>query len=105
MLSFVLEYARASLRLMRARPLRSILSITGIFAGVFSVIVILSIQQAERREIEELYEVKGARLVLALPSFDPATARAGRLRNQEVARLLENPLVQSVLPRIQRESV
>jgi putative ABC transport system permease protein len=97
------EYAASSVRLMRARPLRTALSIAGIFVGVFAVLIILAIQEGERRQVESLYRVAGAQVVVALPSFDESTGRSGQLKPDDVERLREHPTVTSVLPRFRTE--
>jgi putative ABC transport system permease protein len=100
----LLEYALSAFRLMRVKLLRASLSIAGIYVGVFAVLAILSIQEGERRQIEDLYEVKGAQLLLALPSFDASTSRSGKLRQEEASRLREVAGVQTVLPRLTLQS-
>ena len=95
-----LNHLRTTLRMLAARRLRSALAMVGIFAGILAVVLIMSIHEGTRQQVEVLYKTNQAHVFLVLPRFEESQGRAGTL-DSNVARLLANdPYMQTCYPRI-----
>jgi len=90
------RYLDVSWLRMRARPVRASLSLLGIFIGVLSLVLILSIRNGIQRQMSELYRTSGARVLLVYPGFDPVTKRIGNITPQDLTFLKELPGILSV---------
>ena len=53
------DYLKISFLMMRARPVRAALSLLGIFIGVLALVIILSIREGIRRQLDDLYRTEG----------------------------------------------
>ena len=69
-----LDYLKVSFLMMRSKPVRSVLSLLGIYIGVMALVIILSIREGVQRQIEGLYRTSGARVVFVHPGFDPGSS-------------------------------
>lgn len=98
-----LDYLKISFLMMRSKPVRSFLSLLGVFIGVMALVIILSIREGIRRQIEDLYRTKGAQIVFVHPGFDQATRQIGRLTQEHLTQLRETPGVLSAAPRFNTE--
>ena len=94
-----LEYLNVSLLMMRSKPVRSILSLLGIYIGVLSLVIILAIREGVRQQIEGLYKTHGARVIFIHPGFDQVAKKIGRLTLADVERLETVPGILSVMAR------
>jgi len=83
--------------MLRARPVRSVLSLLGIYIGVLALIVILAIHEGTRQLLENLYSTQGARVVLVFPGFDRDTKSVGRIEPEDAKRLSSVPGIDSAL--------
>lgn len=90
---------RVAFLMMRAKPVRTLLSLLGIFLGVLALTIILAIQEGLRRQLADLYGTDGARVIVVYPGYDTANKRVGKLRMEDLALLRRIPGVISVLPR------
>lgn len=99
----LLDYVNVSLLMMRSKPVRSALSLLGIFIGVLSLVIILAIREGVRRQIEGLFQTRGARVVFIQPGYDPVARRVGRLSMDDVRALQGVTGVTSVMPRALRD--
>ncbi len=98
-----MNYSRVALSMMRAKPVRSTLSLLGVFIGVLSLVIILSLHEGARRSMDDLYRTEGVQVFLVMPSYDEATMRIGTLLPEDLKRLARSPMVVSVLPRLNAE--
>src|SRR5260370_25203614 len=98
------EYLKVCLLIMRARPVRSVLSLLGIYIGVLALVIILSIREGVRRQIEKQYKTSGAQVVFVHPGFDPAARQVGHLTSDDVERLRRGPGGPAVSSRVPRET-
>lgn len=98
-----LDYLKVALWMMRAKPVRAVLSLLGIFIGVLALVVILAIHEGARHSIDELYRTEGVRVFIVMPSFDEATMKMGNLTLDDATRLAQSPDILSVLPRLVSE--
>lgn len=98
-----IEYAKVSFLMMRAKPVRSLLSLLGIFIGVLALVVILTIRAGMRRQLTEAYQLKGVRVVFVHPGFDPVSKRLGRIGPEDIARLRRVQGIKAVWPRLSTE--
>jgi putative ABC transport system permease protein len=99
----ILDYLRVSFLMMRSKPVRSVLSLLGIYIGVLALVIILAIREGVSRQIEGLFRTSGAHVVFVHPGFDPVSKQIGRLTTDQVTSLRETPGVLSVLPRLTGE--
>jgi putative ABC transport system permease protein len=91
---------RIAVAMLRARPLRSALSLLGIYLGMLALIVILAIHAGTLRRIEELFRTEGAQIVLVQPGYDEALGKIGRVTSELAFRVRNSPRVQSVMLRL-----
>src|SRR6185437_16048672 len=89
--------------MMRAKPVRSALSLLGIYVGVMALVIILAIREGIRGQIEDTFRTEGASIVFVHPGFDQATMRMGRLNLDDLERLNQTPGVLSTMPRLSAE--
>jgi ABC-type antimicrobial peptide transport system permease subunit len=94
---------KASWHQLRARPVRTGLSVVGIYIGVLALVVILVIEAGIRRQIEESFSSRGARVVFIHPGFDQVAKKVGRLTLDDIDRLKNIPGVLSVQPSLTQE--
>jgi len=99
----ILNYFKVSLLMMRAKPVRSALSLLGIYVGVMALVIILAIREGIRGQIEDTFRTEGASIVFVHPGFDQATMRMGRLNLDDLERLNQTPGVLSTMPRLSAE--
>lgn len=85
--------------MMRAKPVRAALSLLGIYIGVLALVVILSIREGIRRQIEDQFKTQGARILFVYPGFDPVAKKIGRLSVNDVSLLASLNGVLMVEPR------
>lgn len=97
------EYLKVSFLMMRAKPVRTFLSLLGIFIGVLALVMILSIREGMRRKLLETYSLKGVSGLFVHPGFDPVARRMGRLGPDEIDRLRQTRGVRAVWPRLTSE--
>lgn len=97
------EFIQVSFLMMKAKPVRSFLSLLGIFIGVFSLVVILSIREGMRRQLSESYGLKGVRAIFVHPGFDTVSKRIGKIGPDDMARLRRVRGVKAVWPRLTTE--
>lgn len=96
----LLSYAQVAALMMSQKPVRSALSILGIFVGVLALVVILAMHEGMTRMVERLYSTEGTQVFLVEPGFDEATSQTGELNPSDVRRLASLPGVQTALPRL-----
>ena len=92
----LLKYFFIALLLMKQKPVRSLLSMLGIYIGMLALAVILSMHEGTRREIEDAYATQGAEVYVIMTQFDPATQKMGQLSWSDLNLLKALPGVQSV---------
>src|SRR5882724_8350522 len=102
--SMLTGYLRGAFYMIRAKPVRSVLSLLGIYIGVLSLIIILAIHEGARQELEGIYRTKEALIVIVFPGFNEETHQIGRLTSDEVQRLSALHDVKSVLQRLNQET-
>ena len=98
------DYLKVAFLMMRSKPVRSILSLLGIFIGVMALVVILAIQQGVRTQINEMFHTQGARVVFAHPGFDQVARKVGEISWDDLTVLRQNPSILSVMPRLSSET-
>ena len=98
------DYLRVSFLMMHSKPVRSILSLLGIYIGVMALLIILAIREGLSRQIEGLYRTSGAHVVFVHPGFDRVSKQIGRISLKEVELLRQTPGIISVLPRATSEA-
>jgi len=94
-----LNYLKVSFLMMRSKPVRSILSLLGIYIGVLALVVILAIREGIRRQLYDLYRTSGAQVIFVHPGYDQVRKVIGKLGPDDVTRLKMVPGVISVAPR------
>lgn len=94
-----LDYLRTALWMVKAKPVRAALSVTGIFVGVLALAVILCVSEGVKRTLAESFSTRGATIFFVYPGFDQATRSVGRVTPDDLIRLREIPGIVSVLPR------
>ncbi len=97
------RYMKISLLMMRSKPVRSILSLLGIYIGVMALVLILAIREGISRQLRELYSTNGVNIVFVHPGFDDVSRRIGHLGPEDILRLQEVRGIHSVMPRAQTE--
>ncbi len=97
------EYLKIAFYMMRAKPVRSVLSLLGIYIGILALIIILSIHQGVRQDLDNLYRTRGAQIVLVFPSFNETTHKVGQLTVDQVNLLTTVKGVESALLRMSKE--
>lgn len=96
----LLNYLLTALLMMRQKPVRTALSMLGIYIGVAALGVILAMHEGMRRGIEDVYSTAGASVFMLQPIFDSNTQQAGQLTPSDVNMLKTLPGIQSVMPRL-----
>lgn len=99
------DYLKIAFLLMRARPIRAALSLSGIYIGVLSLVIILSIREGVRQQIQDMYRTEGAQVVFVHPGYDPQRKKIGRLQADDVDLLRATPGVLSATPHGKSESL
>jgi len=99
----ILDYIHIAFLMMRVKPVRSLLSLLGIFIGVFALVIILAIHEGARKSLDDLYRTEGARIFIVMPAYDETTMRMGTLSPDDFPRLSSAPGILSVLPRMNAE--
>jgi putative ABC transport system permease protein len=99
----ILDYLKIAFYMIRAKPVRSALSLLGIYIGILALVLILSIQEAVRQELEDLYRTQGAQVVLVFPGFNETTHKVGQLSFDHVRLLSGLKEVESTLLRMSKE--
>lgn len=87
---------------MRTKPVRSILSLLGIYIGVLSLVIIMSIGEGMQKKLEETYGTRGARIVFIHPGYDPLSKKSGTITSDDLNQIKKQPEVLSVMQRAQR---
>jgi len=95
----IFDYLKISVLMMRSKPVRSMLSLLGIYIGVMALLIILAIREGIRRQIDDIYQTKGAHVILVMPGFDQVSRQIGRLSLDDVARVKALHGVLSAFPR------
>src|ERR1700687_494394 len=98
------DYLRISFLMMRAKPVRAALSLLGIYIGVLALVVILSIREGIRRQLDDLYRTEGAHVIFVYPGYDQARKKIGRLGPDDVELLRATSGVLSAAPRLTTEA-
>jgi len=93
------EYLKVSFLMMRSKPVRSALSLLGIYIGVMALLIILAIREGIRRQIEDTFRTNGAHIVVVHPGFDPVSKRIGQFTMDDVRDLRQVHGVISAFPR------
>jgi putative ABC transport system permease protein len=94
------EYLKLSFWMMQAKPIRSALSWLGVYIGVLALVIILAIHAGSREEMDRMYRIEGARIVIVFPGFDPVSKKSLMLGQDQARRLAGVPGVISVMPRV-----
>ena len=92
--------ARLSLALLAAHPLRTVLSASGLVAGVAAVMVMVALGRGAERRVVERVRALGTDLLIVTAA--PAPRIAGRVRQVETSTLLrpqDAPAILEALPR------
>src|SRR5258706_14246551 len=97
------DYFKIAFLMMRAKPIRAALSLLGIFIGVLALVMILSIREGIRRQLDDLYRTEGAHVIFVYPGYDPMRKKIGRLGPDDVVLLKLTPGVLSASPRLTAE--
>ncbi len=92
----LLDYLKVSFLMMRSKPVRSVLSLLGIYIGVMALVIILAIREGISAKIGDLFRTTGAQVVFIDPGFDQTTKKIGRISIDDVTRLRNSPGVDSV---------
>jgi len=95
----LIGYLKVSFLMMRSKPVRSILSLLGIYIGVMALVLILAIREGISRQLRDLFNTRGANIIFVNPGFDQVSKRVGQLGPDDILRLQETRGVVSVLPR------
>lgn len=99
----ILDYLQAAYWMMWSKPVRSGLSLLGIYIGVLALFVILAIQEGARLSVEEIYRTQEAKVFLILPAFDQATLKMGALTRKQADEIKSLRGILSVMPRLEQE--
>jgi len=94
-----LEYLNISLLMMRSKPVRSVLSLLGIYIGVLALVIIVSIGAGMQEKLKETYGTRGARVVFIHPGFDPVSKKIGVITTDDLDQIKKLPEVLSVVQR------
>ncbi len=95
-----LRQARLSLRLLASHPLRTVLSASGLVAGVAAVMVMVALGRGAERRVVERVRALGTDLLIVTAA--PSPRIAGRVRQVETSTLLRSqdaPAILEALPR------
>jgi ABC-type antimicrobial peptide transport system permease subunit len=98
------DYLKISFLMMRAKPVRTALSLLGIYIGVLALVIILSIREGIRQQLDDLFRTEGARVMFVYPGFDQERKKIGRLGPDDVDLLRTTPGVLSAAPRLSTEA-
>jgi len=98
------DYLKISFLMMRAKPVRTALSLLGIYIGVLALVIILSIRDGIRQQLEDMFRTEGAHVVYVYPGFDQERKKIGRLGPDDVDLLRATPGVLSAAPRSSLEA-
>src|ERR1035438_205159 len=90
------EYLKVSFLLMRAKPVRSVLSLLGIYIGVLSLVIIMSIGAGMQEKLKETFGTRGARVVFIHPGYDQILRKAGSITTDDLKLIKNMPEVLSV---------
>src|SRR5258708_5845602 len=94
-----LDYLKISFLMMRSKPVRSFLSLLGIYIGFLPLLILLAIRHGIQQQIDDLYRTRGARVIFVHPGFDQVSHQIGRLTPDDIIRLRETPGILSALSR------
>src|SRR5689334_30970 len=98
-----LDYFKIAFYMIRSKPVRSALSLLGIYIGILALVVILAIHEGVRQDLDNLYRTSGAQIVLVFPAFNESSHKMGQL-NVDLLNLLSNVNgVESAMLRTNRE--
>src|SRR5258708_31951434 len=98
------DYLKISFLMMRAKPVRTALSLLGIYIGVLALVIILSIREGIRQQLEDMFRTEGARVIYVYPGFDQERKKIGRLGPDDLDLLRATPGVLSAPPRLSLEA-
>jgi len=87
---------------MRAKPVRSVLSLLGIYMGVLALVVIMSIGKGIDEKLKESYGTHGARVVFIQAAYDPLLKKSGQITTDDLNQIQAQPEVLSVMQRADR---
>ena len=96
------EYLNISWMLMRSKPVRSILSLLGIYIGVLALVIIVSIGEGMQEKLKETYGTRGARVVFIHPGYDPLSRKIGSITTDDLDQIKKQQEVLSVMQRADR---
>jgi putative ABC transport system permease protein len=94
-----LDYLKISYLMMKAKPIRAALSLLGIYIGVLALVIILSIREGIRFQLNDLFRTSGAQVLFVYPGFDQVRKKIGRLGDDDITRLKAVPGILSVASR------
>ncbi len=94
------EYIAESLVLFKRRPLRSGLSLAGIYIGILTVVAILAIHAGARHEVDELSRLAGFQIFVVCPTIDPQSHQVGELGMSQLKALQWSVALKSAMPRL-----
>jgi len=97
------EYLKVSFLLMRAKPVRSILSLLGIYIGVLALVIIVSIGAGMQEKLKETFGTRGARVVFIHPGFDAVSKKIGTITMDDLMQIKKQPEVLSVMQRAEKD--
>jgi len=89
--------------MMRAKPVRSILSLLGIYIGVLALVVIVALGAGAKEKLKETFGTQGGRIVFIHPGFDPVSKKKGEISTDDLSRLNSLPEVLSIMQRANME--
>ncbi len=98
-----LGYLKVSFLMMRSKPVRSILSLLGIYIGVMALVLILAIREGVSLHLRDMYRTRGASVVFVHPGFDQVSRKIGHLGPDEIGILQQTRGIYSVMPRAPME--
>lgn len=84
-MSMLWDYLIQALHSMRANPLRSGLTATGVMVGVFSVVLIIALGRAMEREVAGSIDALGANMIFVFPTSGSGTSTSPGLTERDLA--------------------
>jgi putative ABC transport system permease protein len=78
------DYFKIAFLMMRAKPVRAALSLLGIYIGVLALVIILSIREGIRFELDNLFRTEGAHVIFVHPGYDATRKKIGRLEKEDL---------------------
>ncbi len=94
------QYLKMAVKNLRARSLRSWLTIMGLVIGIFLVVFLISLSEGLKESVTKELRMMGGDLIIIIPAEDILTSMVGggKLTNSDLAAIERARGVESVLP-------